>query len=323
MANHLISAVSIASIFVTAGLGLYILTGLCGQVSLAQGAYMAIGASFFSYLARTTVQDSRLGGQGLVFVVAFAIAVLSTAVVSSFFGWLTIRLKGASAISASIAVSIIVLYLIERAEFLSGGSRGATSPDIIAIGNTDFLNLVIGSREFEAKTGLMILITLITISVLFYIRNVSNSPLARYMRTVREIEFASQTCAVSPTRTIVSAHFICGLCAGIAGALYAPILVSFEISSSNPWLGPFGIVTSMQILTFLVVSGMKRYWITVFILFLLPFISQIISEYSSSATLLNSVQDGIVSPSQMTAIVSSFFVLIFIYFRSRLMKKKL
>lgn len=324
MADYIITAVAFAGIFAIAGSGLYVLTGLTGQVSLAQGAYVAIGASVSSYLARTASETTDfLGGRGLVFAGALAIAALITGLVSALFGFLTVRLKGASAISASIAASVIVLYLIERAQFLSGGSRGAKAPQILNVGNLNFADLKIAGYQFDRETGIMILVIIISLVVFWYIRNVSRSPLARSMRTIRERDLAAQTCAVSPTKTIVSAHFICGLCAGIAGALYAPVLETFEISSSNPWLGVFGIIASMQILAFVVVGGMKKYWLTVLVVFALAFLSSFLSEFSSTVAWLDSAQGGRISPSQITAIVSSLIVISIIQTRAQFLKKQL
>lgn len=324
MVDYIIIAVSFAGIIVIAGSGLYVLTGLTGQISLAQGAYMAIGASVTSYFARTSTEVTGvLGGQGLVFIAAFAIGVLITALCSAIFGFLTIRLKGASAISASIAVSVIVLYLIERSQFLSGGSRGATSSKYLSIGNLDFADLTIAGHTFDRNTSIMMLIIIMSLVIFYYIRNVSRSPLARSMRTIRERDVEAQTCAISPTKTIVSAHFICGLCAGIAGALYAPLIESFEISSANPWLGTFGLIVSMQILAFVVVGGMRNYWTCAGIILVLAFLSSFMSEFSSSIPFLDSAQGGRISPSQITAILSSLIVITIIQMRAQFLKKHL
>ena len=217
----------------------------------------------------------------------------------------------------------MVLYVIERAKFLSGGSRGANAPENLSVGNLNFADLKLAGHQFERETGIMILAFVLMLAVFAYIRNVSRSPLARSMRTIRERDVASQTCAISPTKTIVSAHFICGLCAGIAGALYAPLLESFQISSSNPWLGVFGIIASMQILAFVVVGGMKRYWISATIVFVLAFLSSFLADYSSSISWLDSAQGGRVSPSQITAILSSLIVIGIIQARAQYVRKQL
>lgn len=324
MVDSLILAVTLAGVFLIAGSGLYVLTGLCGQISLAQSTYMAIGALVSSYFARSAIeQTSTLGGKDLPFVVSAFLAILITGFIAAFFGLISVRLRGAGAISASLAVSVIILYVLERLTFLSGGSRGAFATDNLTIGSTNFLELEIGSRVIDEKIGLMILVLLMSALVCFYARNITRSPLARAMRTVRERDQAAQTCAISPVKTIVSAHFICGLFAGAAGVVYAPFLYTFEISSANPWIGAFGIFASMQLLAYLVIGGMKKYWISCAVIIALVIASSLLSDYSSSISWLDSGQDGVVSPSQITAIVSSVLVIGIIHITARISKNRL
>jgi branched-chain amino acid transport system permease protein len=310
MTDYIIYAATIAGIFLIGGLGLYILTGLAGQVSIAQATYMGLGALVSSYFARSSLEDSgSLLGRSLPFPQAMLLAAIITGVVAAIFGLAFIRLRGASAISASIATSVLVLYLCERMVFLSGGSKGATSSQSLSFGSTDFSELTIGSIEFSREAGLLMLIVIMAAIVFIYTRNISISPLGRAMRTVRERNRAAQTCAISPGRTIVSAHFLCGISAGVAGALYAHVLQSFEVSSANPWLGPFGIVASMQLLAFLVVSTMRSVTISAVVIFALVFASQLFSRASANIDFFNTAQGGFISTSQVTAIVSSVLVI--------------
>lgn len=57
MANYFIDAGSVTGIFLIAGLGIYILTGLCGQISLTQATYMGLGGIISAYLSRSVVHE--------------------------------------------------------------------------------------------------------------------------------------------------------------------------------------------------------------------------------------------------------------------------
>ena len=223
----------------------------------------------------------------------------------------------------SVASGIIILYILERLSFISGGSKGVKTSQDLRIGNVDFLDLKVAGHPFDRNTGLMVLVIVMTIAVFGYIRNVTRSPLARSMKTVNQDCIAAQTFAISPTKTILSAHFICGLCAGIAGALFAPLLNTFEITSTNPWLGYFGIFASMQILAFVVVGGMKKYWLTVAVVFVLAFLSVFLQESSSSISWLSIFKNSRISPIQVAAILSSILVIATIHLKAQIAKKQL
>lgn len=323
MINYAIDAATLAGIFLIAGMGLYLLTGLTGQISLSQATYMGVGALVSSYCARSSLETSdQLPGLGMPFPQSLLIAALVTAALSALFGFAFIRLKGPAAISASIATSVLILYICERLTFLSGGSKGATSSRTLSFGKTNFADLTIGSHHFSREIGILILVVLCSAGVYLYTRNVTISPLGRAMRTIRERDQAAQTCAISPVRTIVSAYFLCGLAAGIAGTLYAHVLQSFEMSSSNPWLGPFAIIASMQLLAYLVVSGMKSLNIAVVVIFAMAFASNFFSRAASNIEIFDTAQGGRISPSHVAALVSSLLVLVILIVAAQRQKNR-
>ncbi len=320
MIQNLIEALTLAGIFSIAAMGLYLLVGLTGQISIAQATYMGFGALFSSYLGRSSGLSAVLPGKAMPFPQALIITTLLTGLVCAFFGFLFIKLRGPAAISASIASAVLILYILERLTFISGGSRGASASRSLIFGNTDFANLPINGG-LSREAGLLILVLIFLGIVYLYVRNVSISPLGRAMRTVRERDSAAQTCAISPTKTIVSAYFLCGLTAGLAGTFYAQYLQSLEVSSSNPWLGPFGIVASMQILAYLVVSGMKTLNRSVIIVFLLSFVSVFFARSARTLEIFDSSQGSNISPSQITAIVTALLVLGSLVFIAKARKK--
>ena len=159
--------------------------------------------------------------------------------------------------------------------------------------------------------------------VYLYTRNITISPLGRSMRTVRERDMAAQTCEISPRRTIVNAHFLCGFAAGVAGGLYAHVLQSFEISSTNPWIGVFGIIASTQILAYVVLSRMKNLHVTIVTVFGLTLISVFFSRAAASLSLFDAAQGSKISTSSVTAIVTSLLVLVVLIMSEWLHKRRL
>lgn len=233
------------------------------------------------------------------------------------------RLRGSAALSASIASAVVLLYIGERAHFLSGGSRGATASQNLSSGILDFADLSVAGHRFSEGVGLLFLIFIYAIIVFVFVNNVSRSPLGRAMRVVRERDDLSQTCGISPVRTIVSAHFLCGLTAGIAGSLYAHFLGSLEISSSNPWLGAFGLIASIQILAYVVIGGMRNILPTAGTIVVLALGAGLLTASVNSVDFLNTSDHGHLSPSQATAIISATLVIGVIHLTARFQKSRM
>lgn len=259
MTSYIIFALTYGTILLIASWGLYILTRLCGQVSLTQGAYVGVGAVVSSYLSRSSTKTSGvLLGRGLPFIGSLLIAMIITGILAALFSLVCIRLRGSSALVGSVAVSIVILFICERLTFLSGGAKGATSSKSLTFGHVDFENLTLINKEYSKEAGVLILYLLIAAAVFVYVRNVARSPLARSMKAVAESEKIARMCEVSPVKTIVYANFLAGMCAGIAGSLLAHVLGRFEIDSANPLFGTFGLILSIQILLIVAMSYWSR-----------------------------------------------------------------
>lgn len=164
MANYFIDAGSVTGIFLIAGLGIYILTGLCGQISLTQATYMGLGGIISAYLSRSVVHEQGyLVGRGWPFAQSLLVATAIVGLLAALLGLITVRLRGSAALSASIASAVVLLYIGERAHFLSGGSRGATASQNLSSGILDFADLSVAGHRFSEGVGLLFLI--------FYLRH--------------------------------------------------------------------------------------------------------------------------------------------------------
>ena len=112
-------AINIAIILI-AVLGLQILTGMCGQISLGQAAFMAVGAYTHGVL---------LTKFGLNFLIAMPIAALVTAFVGLLFGIPSLRVKGFYLAMATLAAQFIITWTIHHSpRDWTGGSVGLRIP---------------------------------------------------------------------------------------------------------------------------------------------------------------------------------------------------
>lgn len=288
MTEDIIFAITMGSVLLIAGLGLHILLNLCGQVSIIQATYVGLAAFLSSYLSRSSIKaEGVLAGKGMPFPQSLVITSLVTGVLAVFFGLLTTKFRGTKAIGPSIAASALLLYVIKSLGFLVGDKGIATSSRTMSFGKTDFTDLTIFDQSFSRGAGIMILSIVFALIALLYTWNVSRSPLGMFMKVIREQEKIAETYAVSPAKTILSAHFLCGLLAGVSGSIYAHVLNKFEIGSVSPWLGVFGLLATIQIVFLIKLSPSKHLLITSLIVFVSSTACYLFVAVTSDSDLFN------------------------------------
>src|SRR6184192_17358 len=107
-----------AAIAVIAALGLNILTGFTGQISLGNAAFLAVGAYTTAWLA----------GKGVPFIIAMYVSGLVSALVGMVFGIPSLRLKGLYLAIATLAAHFIVAFTVVHWEAVTGGVNGISIP---------------------------------------------------------------------------------------------------------------------------------------------------------------------------------------------------
>lgn len=215
-------------VYALAGLGLMVVTGFTGQVSLGHAAFMAIGAYTQAFLLT----------QGVPFLLALPIAALTSGVVGLMIAVPASRMTGLYLTIASLAFAIVVEDVIIHAEGITGGNRGMI---------VDAPNLF-GYEIFEAWEYYYVVLMLLIMSIVLVL-NVLRSPFGRAMLAVRDSEISAESLGIRVARTKVLAFFLSAALTGLAGGLFAHFI---------QFLSPetFGIILSIQLLLMIVVGGL-------------------------------------------------------------------
>ncbi|HKZ86469.1 MAG TPA: branched-chain amino acid ABC transporter permease [Anaerolineae bacterium] len=210
--------------------GLNLLTGLTGQISLGQAAFMMTGG----YLSALLV--SRLGWP---FFAALPVAALSTGVIGLIFGLPSLRVKGFYLVMATLAAQFIIPWFSRNAfpEILGGAQGIVVQPPV-----------VLGIEFNEPGRYLYLTVSvLILATILAY--NVSRSRLGRAFVSIRDNDLAAELLGVNLFKHKLQAFFLAAVYAGVAGALSAHSLR--HINSET-----FNLATSVFLLGMLVVGGL-------------------------------------------------------------------
>ncbi|MGI9438119.1 MAG: branched-chain amino acid ABC transporter permease [Parvibaculales bacterium] len=236
-------------IFALAGLGLMVVTGFTGQVSLGHAAFMAIGAYAQTYLL----------SNGVPFFLSLPMAALISGIVGLLIAVPASRMTGLYLTIASLAFAIVVEDMVIHWESVTGGNRGmVVDPPV-----------VFGYEIFEAWEYYYIVLVLLIISIVLVL-NVLRSPLGRSMLAVRDSEISAESLGIRVARTKVLAFMISAALTGLAGGLFAHFIqfLSPEI---------FGIILSIQLLLMIVVGGLGTVHGAIFGAILIGFLEASIS----------------------------------------------
>lgn len=229
--EYFLGEVTLVLIYCIAGMGLMILAGHTGQVSLGHAAFMAIGA--FSNL--------WFMEQGLHFLIALPLAAIFTGVVGAIIALPILRLSGIYLAIATLALSIIVEDIAIIAEPFTGGVMGVFAPPIEMFGAT--------IDRYGAPRLFYWLCLAVTVLVLISYANVLRSATGRSFLAVRDSEVSARALGVNVTRTKALAFGLsCGV-TGLAGALYAHFVQIVNYES-------FLVLLSINLVLLVVIGGL-------------------------------------------------------------------
>ena len=188
--------------YAVAVMGLGLLVGYAGQISLGQGAFFAIGA----YAAA-----AMLAKTGLSYLLAVPVAAVVTFLIGLAFGIPAVRLRGLYLALVTLALAVAVGPVIKRAEPVTGGVSGLSVrqppvPGWLAVDPDQWLYLL-----SLAVTALMLLLA----------ANLTRGSLGRALVAIRDGERAARTSGVHVSRTKALLFAIGGAYAGVGGALFA------------------------------------------------------------------------------------------------------
>jgi len=216
-----------------AGVGLNLLTGYAGQVSLGSAAFMAVGAfAAFNFNLRV---------EGLPLLVSIALAGGITAAVGIVFGLPSLRLRGFYLAVSTLAAQFFVQWALTKFGWFSNDDPS---------GVIDAPKLTIAGIDFDSSTG-RYYFSLIVVTVLtFFAWRIASSQTGRNFIAIRDNETAARIIGVPVLRTKLLVFALSSFIIGIAGALWA-----FAYLRTVEPAG-FNLDRSFQILFIIIIGGL-------------------------------------------------------------------
>ena len=186
-----------------AAVGLNILVGYCGQISLGTGGFMMVGA-YAAYNLAVRVPDLNI-------LVVFVLAGLITTVVGMIFGIPSLRIKGLYLAVATLAAQFFLDWLFSRVKwFTNDSSSGSVSAPVLQV------------FGFRWESPLEKYLFVLSVVVLFALiaRNLVRSHIGRSWMATRDMDVAAEIIGIRPVYAKLSAFAVSSFFVGIAGALW-------------------------------------------------------------------------------------------------------
>jgi branched-chain amino acid transport system permease protein len=202
---YLLSAILIPFlIFSLAALGLNILTGYAGQLSLGTAAFMAVGAyASFNFVARIP---------GIPLLLAFVLGGLCAALVGIAFGLPSLRIRGFYLAAATLATQFFVIWCLTKIPYLTNYS---------ASGVVTVQTMKMFGHTFVTPASKYLLVLGIVAGMALLAKNMIRSNVGRSWMAIRDMDMAAEVIGFRPLRTKLLAFAVSSFYCGVAGALYA------------------------------------------------------------------------------------------------------
>ncbi|MBD8573000.1 branched-chain amino acid ABC transporter permease [Pseudomonas syringae] len=216
-----------------AGLGLNLLTGYAGQLSLGSAAFMAVGA-FATY-------NVELRVPGMPLLVSLVFGGLTAAAVAIVFGLPSLRIKGFYLLVSTLAAQFFVQWALTRFSWFSNhNASGVISAPPLHIAGVDL----------SAPAGRYLLTLAVVLALFWLAGNLVRGELGRQWRAVRDMDTAAAVIGIPLLTSKLLAFAISGFYLGIAGALWA-----FTYLGTVEPHG-FDLSRSFQILFIIIIGGL-------------------------------------------------------------------
>jgi len=220
-------------ILALAALGLNILVGYCGQISLGTGAFMAVGAyAAYNFFVRV---------DGMPMLAAILLGGLCATVVGVLFGIPSLRIKGLYLAVATLAAQFFCDWAFLRVKWFTNDSASGS----VSVSNLSFFGITINTphEKYLLCLGILIVFALLA-------KNLVRSAIGREWMAIRDMDVAAAVIGIRPVYAKLTAFAVSSFIVGVAGALWGFV----HLGAWEP--AAFSIDRSFQLLFMIIIGGL-------------------------------------------------------------------
>lgn len=298
---------------VIGAIGLTLLVGIAGQLSLGHAFFVAIGAYGYAYLAGGEARGAGEGatGLGLPPVVALVAVVLASGLAGALFSPIAGRLRGIYLGLASLGLVFLGQHILFNATSLTGGFNGRDVEPFSILGfslsNQDPDELTVLGVSYGALERLWYLGLILVALAWWYGRNLVTGRPGRAMVAMRDSEVAGAVMGVDVSRYKAAAFTLSSMYAGLAGVLMA--LAFGRIVPES-----FGLLLSVDFLVMIVIGGIGSVGGAVAGAVFVTALPLVLNRYSDSLPLLADPGSGGIAAPELSRILYGVAIILVLLF---------
>lgn len=216
-----------------AALGVNLLVGYCGQITLGAGAFMAIGAyAAYNFLIRVP---------HMPLLVALLLGGLTAAGMGVVFGIPSLRVRGLYLAVATLAAQFVADWAFLRVKWFTNDSSSGS----VSVSNLQVFGLPVESPVEKYLFCLMLLVVFALVA-----KNLTRASIGRQWMAIRDMDVAAEVIGIRPMWAKLSAFAVSSFFVGVAGALWGFV----HLGSWEP--AAFSVDRSFQLLFMVIIGGM-------------------------------------------------------------------
>lgn len=298
-----LSVLDYAGIAAIGAIGLNLLTGYTGQISLGHAFFIGTGA----YTA------AQLGGEaGLPMPLWLAGAALLGAAIGALIGPFALRLRGPYLVIVSLGLVVVGEHLFRNLDGVTGGNSGTAVDAPATLAGVDFADLRFLGQDFSLNQGFFWLIWGLVLMTALVAKNLVRTRPGRAMQAVRDRDLAAEVIGVRTGRYKVGAFAVSSAMAALSGAL---------LGSYQQFVAPeeFGLLLSIQYLAIIIVGGIGTIFGAIVGALLIGGMPGLIEEYSDSLPFVttSATDSGFISVASLNQVIFGVLIVIFLIFEPR------
>ncbi len=228
--GYLVNVLVFVGIHTMLAIGLNLLLGFAGQISLGHAAFFGLGAYISGILTATWNVNPWL---------AMVLAALIVGIAAFMIGFPILKLRGHYLAMATLGLGIIIYIVFNEAVDYTGGPSGLSG----------IPNISLGSLTFDSDLKNFYLIWSFTLATMVFSLNLAHSRIGRALRAIHDSEVAARVMGVNARLLKVQIFALSAMISSIAGSLYAHTMTFISPAS-------FGFNFSVELLTMVVIGGL-------------------------------------------------------------------
>jgi len=260
-----------AGIFAIGAIGLNLLTGYTGQVSLGQAFFIGVGAYAAVFFG---------SHEQLPLAIWLPAAAVVGGVIGGLVGPFALRLRGNYLAVVSLGLVFLGLHVFHNWTQLTGGPGGTSVSAPLAVGPLNFGGLHIGSTVYNRDQSFLLLVVLVLMVVALVAKNIVRSRPGRAMQAIRDRDLAAEVLGVSLARYKIGAFAVSSAIAAVAGGLFA---AHQQFVQPDAW----NLALSIQYIAIIIIGGIGTIYGSMVGALFIAMIPALIDRYSKHIPLVS------------------------------------